>query len=213
MKVIPFSQKPTPNNKTRIVFISDTHLCHSSLTIPPCHILVHCGDIAFRGSLLSDDESINIYKSFNQWIQKAAPDAHKIVIAGNHDSYLEKIGTEKAQELLFNCVYLNNSSFTAHGIHFFGSPVSQETSKKSKAFQSNEHISSFLASLPTTVDILVTHSNNIISDHRMKQLNTKIHAWGHFHNMYGVQNCSKNFISLCACVLNKNKPIIIDYDA
>lgn len=212
MKVVPFSQQPLPNNKIRIVFISDTHLCHSSLTIPPCHILVHCGDISFRGASASDLESINIYKSFNLWIQKAAPNAHKIVIAGNHDAYLDKIGTEKAQELLFNCVYLNNSSFTAHGIHFFGSPVSQETSRRNKAFQGDKFINTFLSSLPPKVDILVTHSNNIISDHRMKQLNAKIHAWGHFHNLYGVKHCSNQFISLCACVLNKRKPIIIDYD-
>jgi predicted phosphodiesterase len=213
MKLIPFSQTRLQPNKIRIAFFSDTHLNHNKVQIPPCHILVHCGDIAFRSSLVPESEAVQAYKNFNSWIQNAAPNAHKIVIAGNHDAYLQKIGPIKAQELLFNCIYLENSSCTLHGIHFFGSPVSQETSRRSIAFQTPADITEFHNKLPLKVDVLVTHSNNIINDQKIKQLGTKIHAWGHFHNLFGVQKQTQNFISLCACMVKNKKPIVIDYDS
>jgi predicted MPP superfamily phosphohydrolase len=206
------------NNKTRIVFISDTHNMHRQLSIPDCHILVHCGDIVMRGVLQSDEDSINKYKDFNRWLGSVVPDATKIVIGGNHDFYLEKIGPDRAQELLFNSVYLQNSFATINGIKFFGSPLSKSTTKTSKSFQDDLCRKQFMRELlncDDKIDVLVTHSGDVLPHEEIRRKNIQIHAWGHFHDMYGIREIQKNFVSLCASSINgiQNKkfgPIVVD---
>lgn len=206
------------DKKTRIVFISDTHLMHRQLTIPDCHILVHCGDIVMRGVLQSDEDSINKYKDFNRWLGSVVPDATKIVIGGNHDFYLEKIGPERAQELLFNCVYLQNSCATINGVTFFGSPLSKSTTKTSKSFQDETCRKQFMREFlncEQKIDVLITHSGDVLPYDEIKRKNIQIHAWGHFHDMYGIREIRNNFVSLCASSINgiQNKkygPIVLD---
>jgi predicted MPP superfamily phosphohydrolase len=206
------------DKKTRIVFISDTHLMHRQLTIPDCHILVHCGDIVMRGVLQSDEDSIQKYKDFNRWLGSVVPDATKIVIGGNHDFYLEKIGPERAQELLFNSVYLQNSCATINGVTFFGSPLSKSTSKTSKSFQdeaSRKHFMREFLNCEQKIDVLITHSGDILPHEEIRKKNIQIHAWGHFHDMYGIREIRNNFVSLCASSINgiqskKFGPIVFD---
>lgn len=93
----------------RFVVISDTHARHELLAMPTGDILVHCGDIAFEGRRYSDSSSIAAYEQFNTWLG-GLPYQHKVVIAGNHDAYLAKIGPARSQELLSNAVYLCDSA-------------------------------------------------------------------------------------------------------
>jgi predicted phosphodiesterase len=69
-----------PEKTLRIVVISDTHSSYPQL--PPCDILIHCGDFSNKGSLSEVDKFCNYIKSL--------PFKHKIVIAGNHDVCLDQ---------------------------------------------------------------------------------------------------------------------------
>lgn len=214
----PLPPFQTLTNKNRIVFISDTHTQHEKLQIPDCHILVHCGDIMLRGVLQSDEVSINQYRDFNDWIGTIVPNATKIVIGGNHDFYLEKIGPDKAQALLFNCIYLENSCTTVNGVTFFGSPLSKATTRTSKSFQDDGCRNQFMREFKncdTKIDVLITHSNDVLSHEEMRKKNVRVHAWGHFHDMYGIRQVKNDFISLCASSINgiqnkKHGPIVLD---
>lgn len=205
----------------RIVFISDTHTCHHQLSIPSCDILIHCGDLSFRGVDQSDASSVKFYTNFNNWLGKVAPGAKKIVIAGNHDTYLEKIGAAAAQKLLSNATYLQNSFVDVLGLTIFGSPASNETSKRNKAFQNQKYINEMQAVLRESnkkVDILVTHSCNVVPAPLIQKLGCKIHSWGHFHHDYGVKREKIDqfeYLSLgCSSIegINSNKvgPIVLD---
>lgn len=211
------------NKIVRIVFISDTHTCHHQLPIPNCDLLIHCGDLSFRGVDQSDASSVKFYTNFNNWLGKVALGAKKIVIAGNHDTYLEKVGAAAAQKLLSNAIYLQNSFVDVLGLTIFGSPASNETSKRNKAFQNQKYITEMQKILRESnrkVDILVTHSCNVVPKEMIEKLGgcCKIHAWGHFHHDYGVKRekiGQFEYLSLgCSSIegINSNKvgPIVVD---
>jgi hypothetical protein len=216
--------KMKPNNiplknisKIRIVCVSDTHSLHELLDVPNCDIFIHNGDIALQGRVYSDDESIKFYKKFNEWLGTIQATT-KIVIGGNHDYYLEKIGEIEAQKLLSNCNFLMNSSLTTQGITFFGSPINIGNSKN-KAYQSKPFFNKFAEEIEKQkVDILLTHSN-VVDPHILKKYGIKNHIWGHYHEHYGIYKQEyKGFkwTSFCTCSLDgsyslKNGPIVIDY--
>jgi hypothetical protein len=98
---------PKPAGHARVVFISDTHGRHSTLRVPACDVLCHCGDIMFMGGKFSPSFCESQYSEFDAWMvppspppsqlsatvdclaQAAQPAAHRIVIAGNHDQHLQ----------------------------------------------------------------------------------------------------------------------------
>jgi predicted MPP superfamily phosphohydrolase len=201
----------------RIVFISDTHTLHEKIEIPKCHILIHCGDIALQGRVYSDSESLLFYTKFNEWLS-TLPCVNKIVIGGNHDYYLEKIGHKEAQKILFNCTYLVNSSINIYGINFFGSPINMGNSKN-KAYQSKIYFDKFAQEIEKQdrIDFLITHSN-IVDLSIIKKHKIKYYVWGHYHGQYGIyeqEYKSHKWLSICACSLDNKYsyrygPIIFD---
>jgi len=209
---------PTQNiYQTRIICTSDTHTLHRNIDIPKCDIFIHNGDIALQGRVYSDDDSISFYKDFNEWLKKI-PATYKIVIGGNHDYYLEKIGEIQSQKLLSNCKYLVNSLITINGLNILGSPINIGNSKN-KAFQSKIYFDKFLEKLENNkIDILLTHSN-VIDPIIIKKYDIKYHIWGHYHENYGIyEQIYKGYkwMSICTCALDssyslKNGPVIIDY--
>lgn len=69
----------------RLVCISDTHSHHRKLDLPPGDILIHAGDITYRGEL-------DILNDFNLWVAEQKREKgfeHVVVIAGNHDLSLD----------------------------------------------------------------------------------------------------------------------------
>lgn len=83
----------------RVVCISDTHTLEWS-DIPDGDLLIHAGDLCNDGSVREIQGTVN-------WL-KTLPHRHKIVIAGNHDSYfdprsrLEEDREEKGSSSLAN---------------------------------------------------------------------------------------------------------------
>src|SRR6188768_3083249 len=69
-----------PINPVAVVCISDTHN-HQPSETPAGEILIHAGDLTQSGTLEELQASLN-------WIN-SCPHLYKIVIAGNHDLFLD----------------------------------------------------------------------------------------------------------------------------
>jgi predicted phosphohydrolase len=120
-----------PENAVRVVTVSDTHLLHRSLTVPDGDILIHAGDLSYEESRSLDAEAFERYcvaherpstKAFLKWFCASGlglADAlkwlgsvgsfqHRVLIGGNHDHILERLGPKRARRLCkaFGVTYL-----------------------------------------------------------------------------------------------------------
>lgn len=57
----------------------------------------------------------------NDWLG-TLPHPHEIVVGGNMDRALEKLGKDRVQEIMKNATYLEDSQVTICGHVFYGSP-------------------------------------------------------------------------------------------
>eukprot|EP01043_Picozoa_sp_COSAG02_P043796 COSAG02_NODE_3848_length_6150_cov_2.038176_1_plen_349_part_00 len=92
------SLAPAPLGTARLVFVSDTHRTEAWLSLPPGDVLVHCGD-ALLEDRDEDQRSVDAFTDFARWFQ-SQPHKHKILIAGNHDAVLERLGASGVQQIL-----------------------------------------------------------------------------------------------------------------
>lgn len=99
----------------KLIAIGDTHGLHRSLDIPDGDVLIHTGDLTRHGML---DDVIE----FNDFLG-TLPHSHKIVIAGNHDICFEQY-RKVCEELLPNCIYLQDQEVIIGRVKFYGSPGS-----------------------------------------------------------------------------------------
>jgi len=175
----------------KLVFISDTHSLHDSISIPDGDVFIHCGDFLGNNSWQKLEE-------FNAFLGSLKHQT-KIVIAGNHDGLFEK-ETKEAIKVLTNANYLQDSSITIQGIKFYGSPWTPVFFDWFFMAESEE-LKPYWEKIPSDVDVLITHGPpNGIHDRtvdgvnagcpellkRVTELNPKIHAFGHIHEGYGV---------------------------
>ena len=213
---------------TRIVAISDTHGLHMHLSdIPDGDILIHTGDFCNHGSML------DCIKFFNWFGTK--PHKHKIVIAGNHDIWMEKANpSEIAAIIPPGITYLNDSGCEVEGLKFWGSPVQPTFFNWAFNRDRGEHIQQHWDLIPEGTDVLLTHGpvryrldecpdwntnglkrvgcQNLYDT--VKKIKPILHICGHVHYSYG--DCFNNgttFINASVC--NEayeplNKPYIVD---
>jgi len=172
-----------PNDRFRIITLSDTHDRHDKLQMTQeCDIFIHCGDILMTGRHFSEQDAIVKLINFNNWLG-TIPAKLKLIIAGNHDLPLLLLGQERVQSILTNAIYLLNSGITYKDLVIWGSPISQPGKSSNKAFQSNEFVQQTVQSCPSQVDILITHGHYPILQ---SKINHKLHVCGHKHNAYGL---------------------------
>lgn len=201
----------------RVVVISDTHERHDRIgNLPEGDVLIHCGDILMTNRIFSQEASVQKLIHFNQWLQsEAVPINEKVVIAGNHDYIIERLGSNETQRLLSAATYLENSGCALKcGARVWGSPRSSGRSGNS-AFQSNafnratdEAVDNLLSSrsdclikrdvqteaeascssadVRQDIDILITHGPNMELPGRLLGPEA-MHLWGHAHGYYGVR--------------------------
>ncbi|CAD8130687.1 unnamed protein product [Paramecium sonneborni] len=148
-----------------VVCISDTHSMF--IDLPPGDIFIHCGDFSNCGEYKD-------VQNFISWI-KQIPFKYKIVIGGNHDTFLD---TKKYEEILKdifhkgqpwyhlelqkelkeNCIYLENSSVNIEGYKIWGSPYSPTILHNPWAFQVDpEDGEEFWKIMEEGSDIVLTH--------------------------------------------------------
>ena len=93
----------------KFVAISDTHCRHNNLKLPKGDVLLHAGDITYKGE---KSEVVDFLK----WFDKQ-PYKYKIFIAGNHDFFFEKEKEETIQGLIPKSVtYLKDSGIEINGV-------------------------------------------------------------------------------------------------
>jgi predicted phosphodiesterase/type III secretory pathway component EscS len=82
LRQLKLVSNPTrPDDKTRVVVISDTHNQHHRLRLPPGDILIHCGDFTKKGTPAE-------IKAFDEWLGKVDIPV-RVIIPGNHDQTLD----------------------------------------------------------------------------------------------------------------------------
>jgi predicted phosphodiesterase len=153
----------------RVVCLSDTHNLHhtlqDNLSVPDGDLLIHAGDLTNGGSVAELQAAID-------WLN-SLPHPYKVVIAGNHDTYLDKsirhLLPEKDREGSLNwrsIHYLENSSviltingrtLTLHGIPQV--PCLDPSPESHHAFQyPAESSHAPFPPAPSSTDILISHS-------------------------------------------------------
>lgn len=97
-----------------IVCISDTHELHRELEVPNGDLLIHAGDFTMFS------QSAAAILDFNEWLGEL-PHAHKIVIPGNHEFFLESAPSRRS--LISNARILIDEANEVLGLRIWGSPV------------------------------------------------------------------------------------------
>jgi len=133
----------------RIVVISDTHGQEYNVKIPKCDIFIHCGD-SYIDSMLR-------LHMVNDWL-KTIDAKHKIIIAGNHDTYLQELGYDLCKQLFTNGIYLQNTTIEIDGLKIWGSPhtpafMSWAFMYPRKSIKAKQ----IWKQIPKNLDILITH--------------------------------------------------------
>ncbi|UKZ72400.1 hypothetical protein TrVFT333_000029 [Trichoderma virens FT-333] len=184
-------------NALSVVCISDTH--NKQPPIPESDILIHAGDLTQSGSFAELQTTVS-------WL-RSLPHPHKIVIAGNHDTYLDpnwgdrsKTSHDEREEVDWgDIIYLRDERHTlkcANGRHItvYGSPWTPK--QGNWAFQYPRAVNIWNGKVPREIDILVTHGpprghldllkyGCVYLLEILWQLQPKLHVFGHIHEGYG----------------------------
>lgn len=207
----------------KFVVIADTHGRHHHLKIPNGDVLVHAGDITYRGKRSEVED-------FLEWFEKQRH-TYKIFIAGNHDFFFEKEKIGIIEKIIPpGIIYLNDSGVEIEGIHIWGSPITPRFYNWAFNRERGEDICKHWDLIPQNTDLLITHGppkgilDQVMNEQhvgckdlleRIKTFNLKVHVFGHIHESYGkTKNFGIQFIN--ACMMNDqydlvNRPIIFEY--
>jgi len=134
---------------TRIIAISDTHGLHLNLNPISGDILIHAGDMRITSEA-------SLYE-MNCWFG-SLNFKHVICIAGNHDTFLEKIGPVTSKQLFTNAHYLHNEAIELMGKTFYGSPYSPMFNNWSFMYERGSiELKNNWELVPQNLDFLITH--------------------------------------------------------
>lgn len=203
-RVVGVSNLPAkPDGVIRIVVISDTHELHRRIVLPPGDLLLHAGDILFADRMTVQPLSLRRLNDFFSWMNEQ-PHEHKIVVAGNHDHVIHKLGSAKIKKLAQPVVYAENEAVecdfacSKSRIRIFATPWSEPNSSTSP--NRSFHHPDPCSLVPTDVlqrshatghgvDILMTH-HGFICDALEALLECckprLLHVGGHVHECHGI---------------------------
>jgi|SRR5277367_2649726 len=195
--------------------ISDLHGYYP--TLEGGDLLIVAGDLTARDTILE-------YKEFDLWLAKQKY-KHKIIIAGNHDNFIQRVRDWNGFEEIKGGIYLCDSGTEFEGFKIWGSPWTKRfegMNPKAMAFtvDTDDELAEKWALIPEDTDILITHSppkgmRDLISRkenvgslslvRRLTFLTPKLHVFGHVHEGYGearfhIKNCAKSELKLCYLV-------------
>lgn len=143
----------------RFVCISDTHGYHSSLCdLPEADGIIHAGDFSNMGRM---EECVSALNWFN-----ALPYKYRIIIAGNHDLFMDPDHADQpSTESHINAIlpvsdgfhYLWNSACIINGLKFWGSPEQPAFFNWAFNLPRGEPMRQHWEKIPNDVDVLITH--------------------------------------------------------
>jgi len=186
--------------KLKIVAISDTHCRLRNIKVPKGDLLLHAGDLTFRGNIEEISQELKelgrIAKDFKYGC---------VLICGNHD-WLGERNPELMQQMCKDegLIYLDHSSVQIEGLNIFGSAYTPEFCNWAYNVPRGKPLQEKWAQIPDNTDILITHGpphgilDTVIGRHpvehlgckdlsnRIKELKQlKLHVFGHIHSGYG----------------------------
>jgi Icc-related predicted phosphoesterase len=181
----------------KFVVLADTHSHHRNVKLPKGDVLIHAGDISYRGKKSEMEDFVAWFK--NQDF------AYKIFIAGNHDFFLEKAKAKEIEQLIpEGIIYLNDSGTVINGINIWGSPITPKFFNWAFNSRRGEAIKKHWDLIPATTDLLITHGppygilDQVVASgehvgckdllNRVKEVKPKLHVFGHIHESYGTAN-------------------------
>lgn len=189
----------------KIAIISDTHGLHEQLEMPEADVLVHCGDFS---------HSRKSARLFLEWFS-TQDYKYKVLIAGNHDRWFEKMGYDTIQQVLkdygTDIIYLQDTEVIIEGVKFYGTPWVPQFFDW--AFMGTEsYLSNKFKKIPEDTQVLITHGpqysvldtvnenrsvgSTALRD-RIKTLpNLVLHTFGHIHS--GTGRVDTDYISINA---------------
>lgn len=206
----------------KIVCISDTHNQHRKMQIPNGDLLIHAGDLSGHGKESEIED-------FNAWLG-TLPHKYKVIIAGNHDFLFER-NPLKAEKLISNAVYLNDSSVTIEGFKIWGSPISPWFYDWAFNRHRGEDIRKHWDLIAEDTDILITHGPpfGILDETlrgeavgceelaaKIELIKPRLHIFGHIHEARGLQKQKETTYINASMVDFYYKPVhqafVIDLD-
>jgi Icc-related predicted phosphoesterase len=144
-----------PESGLTMLHISDTHGFHDHFPkerFEEVDIVVHSGDCSnYRDVVRNEAEVID----FIDWYSKV-PVAHKIYVAGNHDTSIERNRVTKEDFEKAGIIYLENSDVIIGGVKFWGSPHTP-TFGDWAFMKSRETIGRTWEHIPFDTDVLIVH--------------------------------------------------------
>ena len=211
----------------KILHISDTHGYHG--TFPESRfegidVVVHSGDCSnYRDPYRNEPE----VRNFIEWY-KNVPVKHKIYVAGNHDTSIERRMVTPGDFAAAGIIYLENQGTTIDGVKFWGSPITP-TFFDWAFMKARDKTHKVWAQIPDETDVLIVHGPpkgvRDLSFSRDGELEMcgcsslmkrcwalkdtlKLVCFGHIHNMDGVDtnqgvahySRTKTVFSNAACV-------------
>jgi Icc-related predicted phosphoesterase len=189
-----------------LVLLADTHGFHRRLFIPDGDIVIFAGDFCLYGDLSELDD-------FNAFLGRL-PHKYKIVVAGNHDIFLERSPVE-GRNRLTNAIYLQDQAITLLGIKFYGSPWQPQFMDWAFNLPPGKALKEKWDSIPVDTDVLITHgppygfgdttaAGEHVGDQELmkaiKRVKPRINVFGHIHEGYGsLKSGRTTFINACIC--------------
>ena len=202
----------------KITFISDTHLHKPDINkwVVGKDILIHAGDITYRGTTREVEESLD-------WL--AEQDfKHKILVPGNHD-FLFEVDFNKALTMCESrgITVLIDSMIEVEGIKIWGSPITPYFHNWAFNRHRGSSIQAHWDKIPDGIDILVTHGPPAYIDslcttlegddvgcedlyHAVQRVKPKYHVFGHIHEGFGMKEID-GITYINASYLNRYRPV------
>jgi Icc-related predicted phosphoesterase len=205
----------------KLAFLSDTHMKHEAVVVPPCDVLVHAGDFSDKGTEPETTRFLDWLSSFG---------ARKILIGGNWDRFAEaQPDAMRALCAARQIHWLVDQSAEVLGLRVHGSPWTPRF--RNKAWNADPPLLERVwQAIPGGLDLLVTHGpprgirdrmvlgahvgDALLRKHVLRAL-PRIHAFGHIHEGHGeerLEGVPTRFLNVATCRLlwGTRAPVVVE---
>ena len=195
----------------KIWHISDTHTFHDLLEIPEgVGLVIFSGDCSNPRDPYNNEPEV---REFIDWFSNL-PIHHKIFVAGNHDTSIEKGLVTKDDFESNGIIYLENTSVKIEGLKIFGSPhtptfgvgwsFNKDRNKLERIWRNaiDEDVDIVIVHGPPRGMLdssydragLMEHCGDKSLMNRVMEVNPKLMLFGHIHNCKDIVNAGTRTI-------------------
>ena len=139
----------------KILHISDSHGFHEMFPMSRFEgidVVVHSGDCSnYKDPYMNEQE----VRAFLAWYRDV-PVKHKLYVAGNHDTSMEKRLVTPGDFAEHGIIYLENAATTIDGVKFWGSPHTPQFGNWA-FMKSRQTINRVWDGIPEDTDVLIVH--------------------------------------------------------